>query len=166
MTLWQRLTARLGAHRVLRLMRLYPPYLGAGVRVSQVDPGLARIEVQMDLTLLNRNYVGVHFGGSLYAMCDPFYMFMVMERLGPGFVVWDKAATIDFLKPGRGRVTAIFELSDDRLAEIRAEVDAQGKSHPRFEVTIRDEQGEPVARVGKTLSVRKRADPAPPAPRI
>ena len=154
MTLWQRVNARLGARRVLRLMRFYPPFLGAGIRVKEVAEDLRTLEVELDLTALNRNYMGTHFGGSLYAMCDPFYMFLVIQALGPGFVVWDKSATIDFIKPGRGRVTARFELTEERLAEIRAEVQHNGKSHPRFEVTVRDQEGEIVARVGKVLSVR------------
>jgi acyl-coenzyme A thioesterase PaaI-like protein len=154
MTLWQSMNARLGARRLLRLMRFYPPYLGAGIKVTDVAQDLRAITVEMNLTPLNRNYVGTHFGGSLYAMCDPFYMFMVIQALGPDYVVWDKAASIDFLKPGRGRVTARFELPEDRLAQIRAEVAEQGKSHPRFEVAIRDQDGDTVARVGKVLSVR------------
>jgi acyl-coenzyme A thioesterase PaaI-like protein len=155
-TLWQRMNQRLGPGWLLRLMRFWPPYLGAGVRVTAVDPGVRWLEVAMDLTPWNRNYVGTHFGGSLYAMCDPFYMFLTIQNLGPDFVVWDKAATIDFIKPGRGRVTARFELEETRLAQIRAEVEASGKSHPRFEVIVRDEAGETVARVGKVLSVRKK----------
>jgi acyl-coenzyme A thioesterase PaaI-like protein len=154
MTLWQSMNARLGARRLLRLMRFYPPYLGAGIKVTDVAEDLRAITVEMNLTPLNRNYVGTHFGGSLYAMCDPFYMFMVIQAMGPDYLVWDKAATIDFLKPGRGRVTARFELPEDRLAQIRAEVAERGKSHPRFEVAVRDQEGDTVARVGKVLSVR------------
>jgi acyl-coenzyme A thioesterase PaaI-like protein len=135
-------------------MRFYPPYLGAGIRIAEVSEDLRAITVEMDLTAWNRNYVGTHFGGSLYAMCDPFYMFMVIQAMGPDYVVWDKAASIDFLKPGRGRVTARFELPEERLDQIRAEVAANGKSHPRFEAAIRDQAGDVVARVGKVLSVR------------
>jgi acyl-coenzyme A thioesterase PaaI-like protein len=156
MTLWQRITAALGPHRLLRAMCLYPPYLGAGVRVTRADEGLRRIDVEMRLTSLNRNYVGTHFGGSLYAMCDPFHMLMLIERLGPEFIVWDKSASIDFLRPGRGRVRASFEISDQRLAEIRDEVERQGRAHPRFEVVVVDESGAAVARVSKLLSVRKK----------
>jgi acyl-coenzyme A thioesterase PaaI-like protein len=154
MTLWQRVSARLGPRRLLRLMSYYPPLWGAGVRVKEVARDLRTVEVELRLRLWNRNYVGTHFGGSLYAMTDPFYMFLVIQALGPGFVVWDKSATIDFLKPGRGRVTARFELTDERLAEIRADLAQNGKSHPRFEVLVRDEGGDVVARVGKVLSVR------------
>jgi len=160
-TLWQRIALRIGAHRFARAFGLYPPYFCSGIRVTHADRGLREIEVELRLRPWNRNYVGTHFGGSLYSMCDPFYMLMVMENLGPGYIVWDKSATIDFLKPGRGRVRARFELTDDQLAGIRQDLDRDGKSYPNFEVTVRNEAGEAVARVGKLLSIRKRQDRRP-----
>jgi acyl-coenzyme A thioesterase PaaI-like protein len=158
MTFWQRISASLGVHRLLRLIRFYPPYLGAGIRVARADARLRDIEVQMSLSPWNRNYVGTHFGGSLYSMCDPFFMLMVMESLGPTYVVWDKSATIDFVRPGRGRVRARFSLTEEQLAQIREEVGREGRAYPRFETTVLDEAGEIVARVGKVLSVRRREE--------
>ncbi|HET7755409.1 MAG TPA: DUF4442 domain-containing protein [Anaeromyxobacteraceae bacterium] len=155
----QRLANRIGHHRFLRLMRLYPPYLGAGVRVRHAEPDLSRVEVEMPLTWWNQNFVGTHFGGSLYSMCDPFFMFMLIARLGPDYVVWDKAATIEFLRPGRGKVTAVFELSDAQVDDIRRKADAGAKVLPRFEVVVTGADGTPVARIDKTLHVR-RADQA------
>lgn len=90
-------------------------------------------------------------------MCDPFFMLLVMLRLGPDYVVWDKSAQIDFLKPGRGAVRARFEVTDDQLARIRDGVEREGKINPLFEVTVTDLKGNPIARVSKTLSVRKRS---------
>jgi acyl-coenzyme A thioesterase PaaI-like protein len=148
------LAARLGP---ARLLRLYPPYLGAGVRVTRVDADLSRVDVEMPLTAWNRNYVGTHFGGSLYSMCDPFLMMMLMARLGPGYVVWDRAASIDFVRPGRGTVSASFELDAARVEEIRRAADEGGKILPRFEVVVRGADGEPVARIEKTLYVRRRS---------
>jgi acyl-coenzyme A thioesterase PaaI-like protein len=154
----QRLAHRLGHHRFLRLMRLYPPYLGAGVRVRESAPDLSRIVVEMPLTVWNQNFVGTHFGGSLYAMCDPFFMLMLMARLGPDYVVWDKAASIEFLRPGRGTVSAVFELSDAQVHEIREEADGGGKVLPRFAALVVGHDGTPVARIEKTLHVRRRSD--------
>ena len=76
------------------------------------------IDVEMRLGRTNANYMGVHFGGSLFSMTDPFYMIMLATALGRGFVVWDKAATIRYRRPGTGTVRAHFELTDERLAEI------------------------------------------------
>ncbi len=151
----QRLAARLGLRRFLALLRLYPPYLGAGVRVREVAPDMTRVTVEMRLTAWNRNFVGSHFGGSLYSMCDPFFMLMLMARLGPGYVVWDKSASIEFLRPGRGTVTAVFELPQSRVDEIRRAADAGEKVLPAFEVTVVNEAGEAVARVAKALYVRR-----------
>ena len=156
MTLWQRMARGVGAHRFVHFFRFYPPYLGTGFRVTRADPRLREIEVELRLRPWNRNYVGTHFGGSLYAMCDPFYMLMVMENLGPGYVVWDKSATIEFRKPGRGRVHARFALSEEQLAQIRQDVERHGKANPSFEVTVVNEEGETVARVAKVLSVKPR----------
>jgi len=86
---------------LLRLMNLWPPFLGAGVRVS---PDLTSIKVEMRLRFWNQNYVGTHFGGSLFSMTDPFLGLMLFENLGANYVVLDKAASIRFTKPGKGRV--------------------------------------------------------------
>lgn len=153
---WQRVSSMLGERRLLGLMRFYPPYFGAGVRVTHASEGLRTIEVEMPLTPLNRNYVGTQFGGSLYSMTDPFFMLMLMLRLGGEYVVWDKHASIDFLKPGRGTVRARFELHDERVEEIRRQVSELGKIEPIFEVDIVDREGTVVARVKKVLYVRRK----------
>lgn len=106
---------------------------------------------------MNRNYVGTHFGGSLFAMADPWFMIMLIERLGPGYAVWDKAATIRFRKPGRGTVRALFEIPPERVEEIRRDADAAGKVEPVFTVDITDARGEVVAEVEKRISVRRKA---------
>jgi len=156
MNFWQRLASTLGTRRMTHVLRFYPPYLGAGIRLLHVDRELRTLEVGMKLAAWNQNFVGTQFGGSLYSMCDPFYMLMLIHHLGPDYTVWDKSASIDFLKPGRGFVRARFELGEERLGQIREELALQGKAYPRFEVTIVDEKGEPIARVGKLLSIRKR----------
>jgi len=147
---WQRLRFQL-------LVNLYPPYLGAAVRVTRIADDFSSIEVEMRLRFWNRNYVGTHFGGSLFSMVDPFFMIMLIEVLGKGFVVWDKSGTIRFRRPGRGTVRAKLEISPGRVEEIRRAADAAGKLEPTFLVEIRDAQGEVVAEVEKILSVRKRS---------
>ncbi len=111
----------------------------------------------MGLHWFNRNYVGTHFGGSLYSMVDPFYMLMVMNVLGPEYIVWDKAASIDFIKPGTGRVHAHFQLTDQQIADIRANTANGDKYQPCWPVTIINGDGETVARVDKTLYIRRKA---------
>lgn len=139
------------------LINLYPPYLGASVRVTDIAPDFRTLDVRMALRPWNRNYVGTHFGGSLFSMVDPFHMIMLMELLGPGYTVWDKAGTIRFRRPGRGTVRARFEMPPDRVEEIRRAADGGGKVEATFAVNVVDAQGEVVAEVEKLVSVRKRA---------
>jgi len=138
------------------LVNLYPPYLGAGVRVTRIADDFHSLEVELRLRPWNRNYVGTHFGGSLFSMADPFFMIMLIELLGKGYVVWDKSASIRFRRPGRGTVRARFEIPPEQAAEIRRAADEGGKVEPTFRVEIRDEQGEIVAEVEKLLSVKRK----------
>lgn len=138
---------------LIRMLNLYPPYLGAGVRVRS-SPDLRTFEVRMKLRWWNRNYVGTHFGGSLYTMCDPFFMLILVDALGRDYIVWDKAATIRFRRPGRDTVRATFHIPPERIEEIRAAADATAKVEPVFTVEVVDDQGEVVAEVEKLLYVR------------
>ena len=138
---------------LLRLLSVWPPYLGAGIRVRP-SKDLRTYEVRMKLRWWNRNYVNTHFGGSLYSMCDPYFMLILIEALGRGYIVWDKAATIRFRRPGKGTVRATFHIPQERIDEIRATADRGDKIEPVFTVNILDEQGEVVAEVEKLLYVR------------
>ena len=150
-------TSNNGAARKLhRRINFYPPYLGAGVRVTSMSDDFRDIEVEMPLRFYNRNYVGTHFGGSLYSMVDPFYMLMLINILGPDYIVWDKAAAIRFKKPGKGIMKATFELTEAKITEIRAAAETQPKVEPQFQVLVRDEEGNVVAEVDKLLYVKKK----------
>lgn len=143
---------------LIRLLNLYPPYLGAGVRV-RMSPDFRTFEVRMRLRWWNRNYVGTHFGGSLYAMCDPFFMLILMQALGREYVVWDKAATIRFRRPGKGTVRATFHVPAEQVEEIRAAADRDGKVEPTFRVDVVNETGDVVAEVEKLVYVRRKDVP-------
>ena len=89
-------------------MNLWPCYRGSGARITYIAGDWKEVRVKLRLSLRTQNYVGSIFGGSLYAAVDPIYMLMLIKCLGPGYVVWDKAATIRFRKPGRSTLTATF----------------------------------------------------------
>ncbi|HTC74330.1 MAG TPA: DUF4442 domain-containing protein [Edaphobacter sp.] len=137
--------------RWLRHIGWWPPLLGTGVNVTRLDKDLRAVDVEMRLRRWNKNYMGVHFGGSLFAMTDPFYMIMVATNLGGEYVVWDKAASIQYKKPGKGRVRAEFRLTEEKLAEIRTAVAAERRFDARFAVEIKDEAGGVVAVVERVI---------------
>lgn len=141
-----------------RLVNFYPPLLGAGIHSHTIDANT--IKVDMKLTALNRNIVGVHFGGSLYAMCDPWFMLILMRQLGRDYIVWDKSASIQFLRPGRSAVNAIFHIPPQQVDEIRLAANSNPKVEPIFSVDVLDADGQVVARVEKLLYVRKKISAA------
>ncbi len=141
--------------RLLRWgMNFWPPFRGAGIRVRHVADDWSEVRVELSAGRLKRNFIGTHYGGSLFSMTDPFYALMLIHRLGDRYVVWDQAATIDFVAPGRGTVTALFSLAEEKIREIETQATAGQKVLPQFDVEIRDEAGGLVARVRKTLYVR------------
>lgn len=139
-----------------QLANLYPPFLGAGIRVRSA-PDFSEVRSSIKLRWWNRNYVGTHFGGSIYMMTDPFYMVMLIERLGRGHRVWLKEATIRFRQPGRGTIEAVFRLDDDKVEEVRAAAARDGRLDVELAVHVRDADGGLVAEVVQTLSVQARS---------
>jgi len=124
--------------------------------VRKISPDYKEIIVQMKMRWYNRNYVNTHFGGSLYAMTDPFFMVMLIRILGKEYVVWDKAVHIDFIKPDRGTVTARFIIKEEQIKNILANTSNGQKYLPEFFVGIANEAGETVARVTKMMYIRKK----------
>ena len=141
--------------RHLRLgMNLWPPFLGAGIRVRHIAEDWSEVVVDLRHGLMNRNYVGTHYGGSLFSMTDPFYALMLMHLLGERYLVWDQAASIEFVAPGRGTVSAVFRLASEAVEAIRAQAASGEKVLPQFDAEVRDADNALVARVHKTLYVR------------
>ena len=147
---------RIGPRGLRWLFNLWPPFRGMGIRVARIAPDFREVDVELRMKLLNRNYVGTHFGGSMFAMADPFFMVMMMHILGREFVVWDKAGAIRFLKPGRGTLTARFVVTEEMIAEVTARTSDGGKFEPTYAVDLVNGEGEAVARVEKTLHIRKK----------
>lgn len=139
-----------------KLLNLYPPFLGAGIRLKEANKKGTSYLVEMKLRWYNRNVYGTHFGGSLYAMCDPFFVFAAYAYFGDAYILWDKSATIQFKRPGKGTVRALFEISDDKLSEMKEAVDQNGKMTFNFTAEVKDMKGQVVAVVGKEIYIRKK----------
>jgi len=146
---------RFSARQLEKGMKWWPPFLGAGIRVRSLSEDFRDAVVELKLGRLNRNAVGTHFGGSLYAMTDPFFAIMLMHNLGGEYLVWDKSGSIEYVAPGRGTVRARFALTEKRIAEIRAQAAGGEKVLPEFQVEVRHAESDAlVALVRKTLYVR------------
>lgn len=141
---------------LFRLINFWPPFWAAGIHIDHIAKDFTEIDVSLKLTFWNKNYVGTQYGGSLYSMTDPFYMLMLMQLLGKGYVVWDKSAKIEFKKPGIGKVFAKFRITKDMVAQFKHELEHNKKIEPFLKVEIVNESGEIVALVIKTLYIKKK----------
>ena len=142
-------------------MNLWPPFLFSGIHVAALSPDWRHARVELRMRPWNRNYVGTHFGGSLFAMTDPFWMLLLMSLLGRDYYVWDQAGSIEFLRPGRGTVWTAFDIDDTVLEEIRQATAGGAKDLRWFQNEILDARGEVVARVRKQVYVRRKPDRRP-----
>jgi acyl-coenzyme A thioesterase PaaI-like protein len=137
-------------------INLWPPFVGAGIHVTEISPDFRSVTVRLRHGLLNRNYFGTHYGGSLFSMTDPFYALMLLHNLPRGYVVLDKMSAIDFKVPGRGDVFARFELGEEQIADVLARTGEDRKYEPTWSIDIVDIDGQVVATVAKTLYIRRK----------
>lgn len=137
-------------------MSLWPPNLFSGIRVRHVAPDWTSATVELRVNLFTRNYVKTAFGGSMSAMTDPYFFMLIMHQLGRDYVVWDTRGQIEFLKPGRGVLTAHFEVTAEKAAELRERARGGAKVLEWFETEIRDAAGDTVARVRREVYVREK----------
>lgn len=143
---------------ILPLMNLWPPFLFAGIKIVKISKDYRLFIVQLKLRFWNSNDVGTQYGGSMFSMSDPFYMMMLMKNLGPSYVVWDKSATIRYLKPGRSDLTTVFQITEEDLNNIRTTLQTQDKMEWNRKIEIKDADGVIVAEVDKVLSIKNKKE--------
>ena len=143
--------------KIIKLFfNLWPPFLASGIKILEIRPDYRFLKVRLKLTWYNKNYVGTQFGGSIYSMTDPFYMYLLMNNLGSEYIVWDKAAKIDFIKPGKSSLYAEFHLNEKQIHEVKENTKNNQKYIFDLRVEIRDQDHILIASVLKTLYVRRK----------
>lgn len=148
---------KVSANTLRRLVNWWVPFLGAGIRVQVISADFRYIRVHLKYRWYNRNYVGTQFGGSLYAMTDPWFMMMLIHILGKDYIVWDKGADIDFLKPGTTDVFAEFKVDDNLLLDIKERTREGEKYIFEVPVFVQSKEGQNIAKVIKRVYVRKKS---------
>ena len=145
-----------------RLMRwgfnFFPAYRRTGARFTYIADDFCEVRIRLPLNWKTRNYVGTIFGGSMYGAVDPVYMVMLIKLLGPDYLVWDKAATIHFRKPGRTTLYVRFTVDHGELEAIREQLTHEPKLERIYQVDLTDREGTVHATVEKTMHIRRKAD--------
>lgn len=144
-------------HSLFRfLANFWPPFLFAGIKIVSLSKDYRHMVVKLKLRFWNANYVGTQYGGSMFSMADAFYMIMLIQNLGPNYVVWDKAATIRYLKPGRTDLFAEYQLSEEDLSTIRTTLQSTDKMEWTRKIEIKDTNNGVVAEVDKVISIKNK----------
>ncbi|MCR2817040.1 DUF4442 domain-containing protein [Microbacterium jiangjiandongii] len=147
---------RVTPRRLALGMSLWAPNLFSGIRVRRFSDDWTEATVELHVNLITRNYVKTAFGGSLSAMTDPYFFMLVMHQLGRDYVVWDTRGEIEFLKPGRGVLTAHFQVSREKAEELRERARGGVKVLEWFDTEVKDAAGDVVARVRREVYVREK----------
>ncbi|MDN4075108.1 DUF4442 domain-containing protein [Fictibacillus terranigra] len=143
--------------RVVRYgFNLFPAFRGTGARVLHIAEDYSEIRIKLPLNWRTRNYVGTIFGGSMYGAVDPVYMFMFLKMLGNDYIVWDKAASIRFKKPGKNTLYASFKITGEELDEVKRTLEEKRSIDRVYNVELVDENGTVHAAVEKTIYMRKK----------
>jgi len=134
---------------------LFPAFRGTGARVTYIASDFREARVRLPLNWRTRNYVGTIFGGSLYGAVDPMYMILLIKILGPGYTVWDKAATIRFVKPGRDTLYARFVIEEAEIDAIKNALETIASIDRLYKVDLTDANGIVHATTEKTIYIRR-----------
>jgi acyl-coenzyme A thioesterase PaaI-like protein len=156
--LLKKLQKYIGPQGLKKLMNIWFPFRGSGISIDKISNDYREIRVSLAFEWYNKNYVGTQFGGSLYAMVDPFYMLMLMHILGKDYIVWDRSAEIQFLRPGRSKVFAHFKISQESIDLIKEKTQNGDKYFWNADVDIFNIHGEVIATVKKTIYIKYKID--------
>lgn len=139
---------------LLFLWNFWPPFWGSGISIVKISKDYRYVKARLKKRPWTANYVGTQYGGSIYSMTDPFYMVMLLMNLGRDFIIWDKSASIRFLKPGKTDLFGEFILTQDILDFIKKSAMQNGKFEWTVTIKVKDKNDVVCAEVEKILWVK------------
>ncbi len=137
-------------------LNAWPPFWGAGIKITSISSDFRQVDVKLKLRWWNKNANRSQYGGSIFSLTDPIFSLMLMGILGEEYYVWDKEASINFIKPGHTDLFARFEVSHERVDEIIEATRHGDKCFPEFVIQVKDDQNQLVSQVERKLYVRKK----------
>lgn len=143
--------------RMVRLgFNLHPAFRGTGGRVVHVARDLRHIRICLPLNWKTRNIVGSIYGGSLFAITDGAHPMMLMAALGDAYIVWDKAASIRYRKPGYTTLYADFLLPEEEISAIRGALAEYPELERTYTVELKDRDGTVHTVVERTVYIAEK----------
>jgi hypothetical protein len=138
-------------------LRLYPPMLFQRIWIKRFHKGFSGVDVKIGKSIINTNFNGSIFGGTIYGATDPFYAVLfdqLLQRKGFKVRVWLKSASIQYLKPGRSHLYFTVVITDEMLEEATAALNIVGKFVKAYPMEIKDAEGVVCATVINEVYIR------------
>ena len=167
MAKFMRYMSRSGILSDARLLELYPPFRPMRIRVLEITAGWRNVRIRLPLNAMSRNPGGVMFGGYQAALADPIAA-LACARVFPGYSVWTRAMEISFDHGGNSDLEMRFSLTPQQEADIRIELERDGRATPTFEYGYFRKDGVCCTVIRNTVAIRprgyKRATTPPASP--
>lgn len=128
-----------------------------GSTVEFIAGDYKELHVSLKLNIRTRNRVGTVYGGSIYSSVDPYFMLLLMEVLGKNYVVWDKGASMKFIRPIVEKVKCRFLITDALVEEIKQKITENGEYSFELPIQYEDEQGQVYATFTKVVYAADKA---------
>lgn len=136
-----------------RLFNIWPCIFCSGGKVTFIAEDFTELHVQIKLGIRTRNRVGTVYGGSIYSSIDPHYMIMFMEILGKNYVVWDKGATIKFIRPITHKAKCRFLIDDATIQEVKQIINEKKEHTFEFPLYYEDDKGNKLVAFNKSVYI-------------
>ena len=119
-----------------------PLYIRTTGNIKYVSDDVHKIIVEIPLTYNNRNYSGTMFGGSILSATDPIYMLQLIHILGTNYIVWDKSAYVDYIRPINKKAIAVFEFQKEEIEKIKEMVKNDKEIVIKKQMNITNSEGQ------------------------
>lgn len=129
----------------------------SGGKVEFIAGDFQELHVSLNLNIRTRNRVGTVYGGSIYSSVDPYFMLMFMEILGKDYVVWDKGASMKFVRPLTGKAKCRFLISDELIKDVKHHIAMRGEYSFDLPLHYEDENGKVYAVFTKSVYAADKA---------
>ncbi|XXQ69215.1 DUF4442 domain-containing protein [Neisseriaceae bacterium B1] len=149
------------AEKLRRRLNWWSPLFFMGIQITYLSNDYTHCRARLRNWFNTKNTHGSQFGGSLFAMTDPIYAMMCNCLFGDRHYVWDKAASIEFVKPGRGEVYLDCQISHEKIEEILAHTATGEKHFPEFTVRVFDANDDTIAIAQRILYIRLKKEYRP-----
>ncbi|PLX11420.1 MAG: hypothetical protein C0597_15110 [Marinilabiliales bacterium] len=144
--------------KILKIgFHFHPAYRRTGGRVCFLSADLKEVHIKLRLNWKTKNLMGTVFGGSIFGALDPVYLTQLINILGKEYVVWDKSATINFIKPIKNTVFARFIITDEQIDEIKTKIESKKKYTFNLTASFQDQKGLTYAEMARTIFVADRS---------